>query len=263
MASTPRPAPAVAVPDRPLGTRSVVRLGLLVLLAVALVGIAYAVARTTALFAVRTIEITGAPPPLERQLEAALSRFRGESLVGLDAGAVTRAARTIPAVRSASVDRAFPHTLEIAVQTEPPIAVARRGQGAWLVAASGKVLERIELGTRERLPRIWLPAGAEPLRPSEVLAADAGGAAAGALSLTPADFPARVLAARWTDAGLTLVLAGRTELRLGSAADVRAKLAAAAAVLRSLSPAERRALAYLDVSLPTRPVGADKSQVEA
>jgi hypothetical protein len=32
-------------------------------------------------------------------------------------------------------------------------------------------------------------------------------------------------------------------------------------VLRSLTPLERRDLAYLDVTVPERPVGADKPQV--
>jgi hypothetical protein len=74
----------------------------------------------------------------------------------------------------------------------------------------------------------------------------------------------RIVAARGTADALVLVLdRTKAELRLGDATDLRLKLAVAATVLESLGAQERAALAYLDVSLPTRPVGAPKAQVEA
>ncbi len=48
---------------------------------------------------------------------------------------------------------------------------------------------------------------------------------------------------------------------MGTAEDLELKFAAAAAVLAELTRLERRALAYLDVSLPQRPVTLDKAQV--
>jgi hypothetical protein len=75
--------------------------------------------------------------------------------------------------------------------------------------------------------------------------------------------PGRVEAARGTPDDLVIVLGTKTELRLGEASELRLKLAVAATVLGALSPDERRELAYLDVSLPTRPVGTEKPQVES
>lgn len=263
MASTLRPALPLA---RSQGVRlrvSLTRVAVVLLLTVALAGLVYALARTTSVFAVRTVEVTGASAPIEQQIEAALAPYRGRSLVGLDLAAVERSVEAIPAVRSVSVDRGFPRTLHVAVRTEDPIAVIRRSGDAWLVAASGKVLERVDVGTREQLPRIWLPRESAGIKPSEILTGESGGWAAAALAAVPSGFPARVLSARSTSDELTLILSGSTELRLGAAVDVRVKLAVAATVLRSLSLEDRGGLAYLDVSLPARPVGASKPQVEA
>ena len=78
-------------------------------------------------------------------------------------------------------------------------------------------------------------------------------------------FYARVHAVRYEDGEVTFVLSGtggeRPELRLGDPADVGLKLAVAALVLRSLTGEEQSDLAYLDVSLPDRPVAGSKSQV--
>jgi hypothetical protein len=52
------------------------------------------------------------------------------------------------------------------------------------------------------------------------------------------------------------------EVRLGSADDLDAKLASAAAVLRGLSDSELAEFDYLDVSLPERPVAGVNSQVD-
>ena len=80
----------------------------------------------------------------------------------------------------------------------------------------------------------------------------------------PKDFPVEIGAARGSMDELVLVVEDtKAELRLGEAAELRLKLAVAATVLESLGAQERRELAYLDVSLPTRPVGAYSSQVEA
>lgn len=264
MATTRRPA---LVPTRSRASGRI-RLRLsavvaVVLVAVALAGLAYGIARKTSLFAVQTFDVTGAGEEIEAQVDAALARFRGKSLVGLDPEAVARAAESVPAIRTAEVERDFPRTLHVAVTTEKPVAVVRQADAAWLVAASGKVLRAVATGDVDDLPRVWLPAESKQLELARTLPPAGGGLAVEALALVPAGFPVKVLSARGGDGDLTLVLPGKTELRLGEAADVQLKLAVAATVLSQLSPEERGRLAYLDLSLPARPVGADKSQVEA
>jgi hypothetical protein len=69
------------------------------------------------------------------------------------------------------------------------------------------------------------------------------------------------------DGELTLVLAGvgqtRPLLLLGEPVDVGTKLRVAALVLRKLGYEERDVLAYLDVTLPDRPVASSNPLVSS
>ena len=98
-----------------------------------------------------------APRPRSRPTCAtALAPALGESLLGLDLNELTRRAEQVPMVASASFDRAFPHTLEIAVVPEVPVAVLRQGSSSWLAAAGGRVVAELDKGERPGLPRVWL-----------------------------------------------------------------------------------------------------------
>jgi cell division protein FtsQ len=236
---------------------------LLVVGLLALAAALYLAARETSVFAVRTIEVTGSPPDVTQAAREALEPFVGESLVALDLAEVEERLRALPAVQTATVDRDFPSTLRVRVRPERAIAVARRSESAWLVAGTGRVMRQVNPGASSELPRVWLaPQGPEP-KPGEALVVDQGGAAVAALAVVPPEFPATVRAARGTPNDVILRLGSGTELRLGTAQDLRLKLRVAATVLESLSRAAREGLAYLDVSIPTRPVGGEKSKVEA
>ena len=141
------------------------------------------------------------------------------------------------------------------------MAVVRLGDASWLVAASGRVIRAVKLGELSRLPRIWLDDGAPAPEPGAALTVEQGASSAQAVAEIPAGFPARVQSVRGSADALLFMLANSTELRLGPGVDVRRKLVVAGAVLEDLRR-ERVRLAYLDVSLPERPVGAPKSQVE-
>jgi hypothetical protein len=54
---------------------------------------------------------------------------------------------------------------------------------------------------------------------------------------------------------------GLPRLQLGEAVDLRAKLAVAALLIRSLSPDDRSHVTYLDVSVPERSVVGTNLQV--
>jgi hypothetical protein len=124
------------------------------------------------------------------------------------------------------------------------------------------VLRTAEPGEFRQLPRVWLGAAAEGIEPGAYLSQDEGGSAVRALAGVPASFPDAIETVRGVDGSLAFLLPDGLELRLGSSADLRLKLEAAAAVLGSLTGAEREALAYLDVSLPARPVGGQEAQLE-
>ena len=222
--------------------------------------LAYVAARETSLFAVETITVRGGDSRVTSDVRGALARIDGTSLAAVDADELERRLARLSSVRSAQVDRAFPHELEVVVRPEKGLAVVRTGADAWVVGESGQVLEGVEPRGRRKLPRIHFPAkaGVEgaavvgDTRVRELLAV---------LRALPEGFPVRVLSARAVDEQVTLVLAGWVELRLGEARDAEGKLRAAASVLQALSAEERRALGYLDVTLPDRPVAAGKNVI--
>jgi cell division protein FtsQ len=234
----------------------------LVACAAALAAVAYVVARETSLFALRTLDVQGASGPVAEQARNALAPLLGGSLVRVDTEDVARQLEALPTIVSASVERDFPSTLRIDVREEQPVAVVRHADGAWMVSARGRVMQPVALGSAAKLPRIWLSDDAAAPRPGVYLLPDEGGLVVEALARVPDDFPVRIAAARGSIDDLVLVVGGtRAELRLGERVDLRLKLAVAATVLRSLPASERQELLYLDVSLPTRPVGAYNTQV--
>src|SRR6185295_8984663 len=116
----------------------------------------YAAARGTSAFAVQTVAVEGASPAVAAEVRTELSPALGESLLGLDLTELEHRAERVPMVADASFDRAFPHTLRIAVVPEVPVAVLRQGSFSWLVADGGRVVAELARGTHPGLPRIWL-----------------------------------------------------------------------------------------------------------
>jgi cell division protein FtsQ len=227
---------------------------------VAFLGLAYLVARETSLFAVSRLEVTGAPQAVRRDVEGAAAPLIGESLVGLDGSALQKKLEALPTVRSAHVDRAFPHTLDIAVVPERPVAVLRRGDDAWLVSERGHVIAAVDEDARPGLPRIR-PDGESAAAPGAVLEGTESEHALAAVAAMPRAFARRVRVIRTRAGSITLALREGPDLRLGSPDELPLKIAVGAALLRSLSEDESDALGYLDVSVPERPVGGQESQV--
>jgi cell division septal protein FtsQ len=237
-----------------------------VLIALALVvagaGI-YAAARTTSLFAVRTVEVRGASPETAQAVRTALASADGRSLLAVDRGDLAARVERIPTVAGAELDRAFPHTLVVFVREERPAAVLRRGAEAWLVAAGGRVLARAERGTHAALPRVWVAKSTsvslgDPLRSARVAAAVA------AVAELPTGFPDRVRDVNSAPGELTFRLASGIELRLGDDRDLALKLAVASRILPQMVPDQATSEHYLDVSVVERPVagGTLNSEVE-
>jgi cell division protein FtsQ len=252
---TPPLRPAVPAALRP--GRRALALGLVLL---GLAGIAYLAARQTSVFAFRSVEIAGARGPVGKDVRAALRPLEGTSLVALDPGDVEDLLRSVPTVRTAHVDRAFPHGLRVVVRPERPLAVVEQGRRAWVVARSGRIMAAIAPGQRPRLPRLDVDLVRAPALGGSVPAAD-GNAALAVLDALPRRFPGQVGEVRSTEDGVTLVLVSGPEVRFGGAEPIDAQIAAAAAVLRRLSEDERAAIGYLDASVPTRVVIGTDSEL--
>ena len=211
--------------------------------------LALLVARETSVFGVRTIAVEGAPTGVSRQVEHALRGTRGESLVGLDLDATRREVLALSTVAAVSFDRAYPHTLRVAVTPERPVAVVRQGTTSTLVSERGRVIARVARGARPELARVWAPKSVV-LTTGELLAGDLETAIVAVSPLAGTSFPGRVTSVTVTEAALTLRLRSGLELRLGDTADVELKLSVAAKVIPLLRPGST----YLDVSAPERPV---------
>jgi len=242
----------------------VVPSGRSLLLSLAAVSIAlglYGLARGTSLFAVRSIEVAGAEGAVAEDVSAALRSYRGRSLVAVDAGAVEQRADALAGVRSAVVDRAFPHTIRIRIVPEVPVAVLRRGGESWLVSARGRVIRTIERGSRPTLPRIWLPSATD-LQAGAFLADAPGALAARSLTaLVGSGFPDRISFVRALDGQITLGLRGGLEIQLGLPVDLRLKIAIARGILPLLALPGKGGPDYLDLTVPERPVAGRNPQL--
>jgi len=215
----------------------------------AAVGLAYWLAYSTPLFAVHRVEISGAPPALERQVSRATEELVGRSLVSIHPAEIQGTLRALPAVAGASVDRAFPNTLVVRIAPERAVAVIRTGKSAWLATGGGKVIRAIPVGTQRGLPRLWVARGATISLggqiPAGLVPATQALAAAHAAGLS-----GRVKGVRTTGDELTLVLRHGTEIRLGRDADIGMKLV----IARKVLPLVGSGTSYIDVSVPQRPV---------
>jgi cell division protein FtsQ len=219
---------------------------------------AWLVARETSVFALRTVEVSGAPAPVARQVNRVLEREVGTSLVEVDTDRLRHAVEKLPTVVSAELDRAFPHAIRVAVVPERPVLVVRRGAESWLVSARGRVMGTIVQGRRAALPRLWVRREVD-LEPGALLGGDPAVAVAAVAPLRSTRL-GRVATVRTGKDGLTLALRRGLLVRLGEPVSIRLKLAIAARVLPLLAPET----VYLDVSVPDRPVAGTSlnSQVE-
>jgi len=217
----------------------------------------YALARATPMFALNRIEVEGASPAVGARVRAALEPLEGTSLLALKGGDVERRLAALTMVESASYDRDFPHTLRVAVRPEHPVALLRHGADAWVVAASGRVIAAAEPQADKGLPRVWVTSDAP--RVGDDLTDRFGFRAVRALALAQrARLDGRVRTVRAADHELTFLLSSGLELRLGDLRAIRLKLAVASQVLPRLLA--QGGYAYLDVSVPERPVAGANPQ---
>jgi cell division protein FtsQ len=212
------------------------------------------------MFAVSSIDVGGASPRLAAQVRGELHSFDGRSLVSLNGSEVEQRLAALPTVRSAAVDRSFPHTLRIHVVPERPVAVLRRGGESWLVSARGRVIAATGLGAQRDLPRIWLPTRTE-IATGDFLTDEPGALAARSLAaFVGSGFTGRIAFVRALGGQITLGLRGGLEIQLGAAVDLRLKIAIARVILPTLALPARGGPDYLDITVPERPIAGRNPQ---
>ena len=221
---------------------------------------AYAGARGTSIFAVRQVEVAGAPPRVAARVQSALAGpLAGESLLSISQADIDRALVGLPDVQAVAFDRSFPRTLRVSIIAEQPVAVLRRGVDAWLVSERGRVLRPLPDARPAGLPRIWVAEFGTPRNGSLLKADDAAqpARALGAVLATAPAFLKEIELARLRGSEVELVLRSGVEVRLGPAHELPLKIAVARAVLAA-GPGVG---GYVDVSVPERPVASLDSQV--
>jgi cell division protein FtsQ len=221
--------------------------------AVAAAVCAYLVARATPLFALDSVEVRGAPAPLEHEIQAALQPLHGESLLAFRTSQADDRLAALTEVASASYDRAFPHTLRVTVRAEHPVAVLRQGAHAWLASASGRVLAEQAKNVHPRYPRIWLPSSTTVSTGRGVPDFGAVRALRALWIVQATGFGPRIRFVRSSSREFTLVLRSGVELRLGDEERLPLKLAIARRLLRDVE-VPQTGPSYLDLTVPERPV---------
>ena len=194
---------------------------------------------------VDTVTVRGAPRTEVAQLEQAAGVGEGDALLWLNTDDAVAGLEAVPYVRSAKVVKEWPDTVRITVTERSPAAWAEGPTGKVVVDGTGRVLEVVDAppaGLPQLLGLTAVPAAGGTVAP-------AGPArAAGVLNPIAAGGTKSVTAA---DGNLTMQLANGTEVRLGEPTQLRAKVAAAVAVLGAIGD---QPVQYVDVSVPTNPV---------
>ncbi|HEX4521172.1 MAG TPA: FtsQ-type POTRA domain-containing protein [Gaiellaceae bacterium] len=217
-------------------------------------GLAYLGALETSVFAVGTIDVSGGSPQVKAEVRHALSPVLGTSLLRVDDRALARRVEALPDVVSVRFDRSFPHTLHVTVKPERAVLLARQGKAAWVVSARGRVMRAVANPKHSKLPRLWLAKDVHVSVGQTLDAADGKLAAAAVAPVTGATFAGGV---RTVDSGpqaLTLVLKSGPQVRLGGIGNLHLKLTIARRILRIAAGESTTAPAYVDVSVPERPV---------
>ncbi len=220
----------------------------------ALAALAYVAALDTSLFAVRTIDVSGGSPRVKAEVRHALAPVVGRSLLRVDDRALARRLEALPDVIAVSFDRSFPNTLHVTVKPERGVLLLRQGKAAWVVSALGRVMRTVANPKRSALPRLWVGKNVKVAVGETLSGADGKLAAAAVAPVSGGTFAGGV---RTVDSGpqaLTLVLRSGPQIRLGGIGNLRLKLTIARRILQIAAREGTSTPAYVDVSVPERPV---------
>lgn len=234
--------------------RTRLRLALLGVAGAALLAGGYVALRSSPVFGIDEIVVTGAKGSAADQIRARADAAVGpRSLLAVDPQAVADAVAGLPLVRSVHVDRAFPHQLRIRVVAERAAAIVETGTSRYSIARSGRVMG--EAPKASRLPRLSAGAAAVPEPGHALPPSTRDQVRLAAALLDHSDLRVTLIAD--DQSGLSARLQGGTELRLGDGSVLDRKLVIAASLLARQPrgvDGEPIPLRYLDVSVPDHPV---------
>lgn len=206
-------------------------------LAVVLVVVGVWLVFFSSVMTVRGVDVSGNTTLSAVRIEAAADAPVGRPLARVDLAAIKARVEAIPAVRSASVSRSWPHTVHVQVVERTPVAVVNRGSGLQAVDGDGVLFGRYATQ----------PADLPLVRTSADVKADALAEAARVVASLRSDIASRV-------DYIDVQTIDRIQLRLddgrvvvwGSAANSSQKAEVLAVLLQQKAK-------QIDVSVPGRP----------
>jgi cell division protein FtsQ len=202
--------------------------------------------RDSSLVAVDRVAVTGVAGPDSGAIRAALtSAARSMTTLDVQLGRLHTAVVPYPLVKGIAVATSFPHQMRIRVTERVPVAVVVAAGQRSEVSADGTLLH--DAGSGSGLPAIdvAVPPGGTRLQ---------GGAALSEVRLlaaAPRSLLPRIQQAAGDAVGLTVLVRNGPRIEFGDGSQLRAKWAAAVAVLAEPHSA---AASYIDVTVPRRPV---------
>jgi cell division septal protein FtsQ len=220
------------------------------------------------LFAMRSLpgfEVSRVIMPETRYLAAAditaaLAGTAGQNIFAVSTEELERRLSEFSYVQSVQVYRRFPDALEVRLQEREPFARLRGRERTWLVAEDGVVLAPAADGFPDLV--LFRLTGPPPLKAGEPLPDELRGLLPLAQKLgSPESWPAGppVSAVKVSPKGeAVLILEGGAEVRLGPVSQLDDKFMVAQEIIKEYS-SQGRALAYVDVYVPERPVAKEKS----
>ena len=201
---------------------------------------------------VKNVRVVGARHTPRADVRAAAALTSGDNLLLLSNEEVAKRIEALPWVASARVDRMLPGTVRIKVTERVPAVVVSLEDIPWLVDSEGHVLGRSENDEEKDLPIV---AGMQltSIEPGMVIRSEEVTGALKAFRALPGTIKKRVVGVfAPTRERISLSLRNGTQIRVGSAERLPAKVGVLAALLKRLER-EGRTTAYIDVRVPTSP----------
>ncbi|MDP9228924.1 MAG: FtsQ-type POTRA domain-containing protein [Actinomycetota bacterium] len=202
--------------------------------------------RDSSLFAVDEVKVEGATTNQE-QITAALEQtLDGMTTLHIRDDELRDAVAGFPTVASIRADASLMHSVTITITERLPVATVDAGGEQLVVSAEGYVLTGIS--AEGALPPIEAAVEGARLDPD-------GASQAAIVGAAPAELRERINSGSWDPerGGVVIDLEGAPELRFGDADRAETKWRALVTVL---SDEKLGAPAYVDVSVPERPVAA-------
>lgn len=224
---------------------------LTIVVSIAVVAVLVWAAFWSPLLSVRDVKLTGARHTTAEEVAAAAGLGPDDNLLLLSAGDVVAAARKLPWVADAEVERRLPGTVKVKVVERKPALVVSLGTSArWTIDAEGHVLS-----TGQAEPGLPVVGGVEvgDIKPGVKLDAPVIAEVLKAWRSLPKKLAGEVQAIFATSLErISFTLTDGTQVRYGAAERLGAKNEVLLALRKQLAE-EGKVTSYIDVRVPTSP----------